>query len=198
MSKKNRLILLSILAVLIVIVITIGVTSAFMKPVTSGSDVTEVNLSSCAKIKLDGTNSISLSNSYPMSRNRGLQTTPYQFTVTSYCDTNVGFYLYLATLNTNTLAASNIRYIVTSRGSTTALAEGTLSTDVSSNFTTTEKTELNTGLGGTYGAIYQLYSNSVPTKGSSNYDLYLFVDSNATSYQGTTFKAGVAIKSYDR
>ena len=77
MDPKFRRIILIVLAFLIVIVISFGVTKAFMKPVEQGGNLTEIALSSCAKIKLNGTSSINLSNSYPMSRNRGLQTTPY-------------------------------------------------------------------------------------------------------------------------
>ena len=200
MSKKTRIIILSVLAVLIVVVLSVSITTAFMKPIDQGGNITEVSLSSCAKIKLEGTTSIKLVNSYPMSRNKGLQTTPYTFTVTSYCDSYVGFNLYLATLSTNTLAASNIHYIITEKGSKEALVEGTLtsSLDDASNFTDTEKTELNTGLSGTYGNIFKLYNNKVPYKGSTTYDLYLFVDENATEYQNTTFAAGVAVKSYER
>ena len=200
MSKKTRIIILSVLAVLIVVVLSASITTAFMKPIDQGGNITEVSLSSCAKIKLEGTTSIKLTNSYPMSRNKGLQTTPYTFTVTSYCDSYVGFNLYLATLNTNTLAASNIHYIITEKGSKEALVEGTLtsSLDDASNFTDAEKTELNAGLSGTYGNIFKLYNNKVPYKGSATYDLYLFVDENATEYQNTTFAAGVAVKSYER
>ena len=200
MSKKTRIIILSVLAVLIIAVLSVSITTAFMKPIDQGGNITEVSLSSCAKIKLEGTTSIKLTNSYPMSRNKGLQTTPYTFTVTSYCDSYVGFNLYLATLSTNTLAASNIHYIITEKGSKEALVEGTLtsSLDDASNFTDTEKTELNTGLSGTYGNIFKLYNNKVPYKGSTTYDLYLFVDENATEYQNTTFAAGVAVKSYER
>ena len=200
MSKKTRIIILSVLAVLIVVVLSVSITTAFMKPIDQGGNITEVSLSSCAKIKLEGTTSIKLANSYPMSRNKGLQTTPYTFTVTSYCDSYVGFNLYLATLSTNTLAASNIHYVITEKGSKEALVEGTLtsSLDDVSNFTDAEKTELNAGLSGTYGNIFKLYNNKVPYKGSTTYDLYLFVDENATEYQNTTFAAGVAVKSYER
>ena len=200
MSKKTRIIILSVLAVLIVVVLSVSITTAFMKPIDQGGNITEVSLSSCAKIKLEGTTSIKLANSYPMSRNKGLQTTPYTFTVTSYCDSYVGFNLYLATLSTNTLAASNIHYIITEKGSKEALVEGTLtsSLDDASNFTDAEKTELNAGLSGTYGNIFKLYNNKVPYKGSTTYDLYLFVDENATEYQNTTFAAGVVVKSYER
>ena len=201
MSKKTRIIILSILAILIVVVLSIGITTAFMKPVEQGGNLTEISLSSCAKIKLTGTSSVNLSNSYPMSRNRGFQTTPYSFTVTSYCETFVGFNLYIATLNTNTIEASNIRYILTSKGSKEVVSEGLLSeaTNGDSDFDDALKTELNAGLKGTYGNIYKIYNDSISLKGNKEYDLYLFVDENATNTtMGKTFSAGVAVKAYDR
>ena len=201
MSKKTRIIILSILAILIVVVLSIGITTAFMKPVEQGGNLTEISLSSCAKIKLTGTSSVNLSNSYPMSRNRGFQTTPYSFTVTSYCETFVGFNLYIATLNTNTIEASNIRYILTSKGSKDVVSEGLLSeaTNGASDFDDALKTELNAGLKGTYGNIYKIYNDSISLKGNKEYNLYLFVDENATNTtMGKTFSAGVAVKAYDR
>ena len=201
MSKNTRVIILSVLAVLIVIVLSIGITTAFMKPVEQGGNLTEISLSSCAKIKLTGTSSVNLSNSYSMSRNRGLQTTPYSLTVTSYCDSYVGFNLYIATLNTNTLTDENIHYILTEKGSKTAVVEGILSsaTDGSSDFSDTDKTELNTGLKGTYSKIYKIHNTTVALKGNKQYDLYLFVDESSTNTSmNKTFKAGVAVKAYDR
>ena len=201
MSKNTRVIILSVLAVLIVIVLSIGITTAFMKPVEQGGNLTEISLSSCAKIKLTGTSSVNLSNSYSMSRNRGLQTTPYSLTGTSYCDSYVGFNLYIATLNTNTLTDENIHYILTEKGSKTAVVEGILSsaTDGSSDFSDTDKTELNTGLKGTYSKIYKIHNTKVALKGNKQYDLYLFVDESSTNTSmNKTFKAGVAVKAYDR
>ena len=201
MSNKKKLIILGVLSVLIILVLVLGITRAFMKPIEETSSITEVSLSSCAKIRLTGTNSINLSNSYPMSRNKGLQTTPYSFTVSSSCDTTVGFNLYIATLNTNTLDASEIHYIVTNKGSKDALVEGVLSNALedSSSFSDSEKTELNTGLHGTFSKIYKIHNESIPLSGSKDYDLYLFIDENSTNTsQGKTFNAGVAIKSYDR
>ena len=201
MNKKTRLIIIGILSIIIVILLSLGLTKAFMKPVEQGGNLTEISLESCAKIKLTGTSSINLSSSYPMSRNRGLQTTPYSLTVTSYCDSYVGFNLYIATLNTNTLTDENIHYILTEKGSKTAVVEGILSsaTDGSSDLSDTDKTELNTGLKGTYSKIYKIHNTSVALKGNKQYDLYLFVDESSTNTSmNKTFKAGVAVKAYDR
>ena len=201
MDKKTRLIIIGILSIIIVILLSLGLTKAFMKPVEQGGNLTEISLESCAKIKLTGTSSINLSSSYPMSRNRGLQTTPYSLTVTSYCDSYVGFNLYIATLNTNTLTDENIHYILTEKGSKTAVVEGILSsaTNGSSDFSDTDKTELNTGLKGTYSKIYKIHNTTVALKGNKQYDLYLFVDESSTNTSmNKTFKAGVAVKAYDR
>ena len=201
MDKKTRLIIIGVLSIIIVILLSLGLTKAFMKPVEQGGNLTEISLESCAKIKLTGTSSINLSSSYPMSRNRGLQTTPYSLTVTSYCDSYVGFNLYIATLNTNTLTDENIHYILTEKGSKTAVVEGILSsaTDGSSDFSDTDKTELNTGLKGTYSKIYKIHNTTVALKGNKQYDLYLFVDESSTNTSmNKTFKAGVAVKAYDR
>ena len=201
MDKKTRLIIIGVLSIIIVILLSLGLTKAFMKPVEQGGNLTEISLESCAKIKLTGTSSINLSSSYPMSRNRGLQTTPYSLTVTSYCDSYVGFNLYIATLNTNTLTDENIHYILTEKNSKNAVVEGILSsaTDGSSDFSDTDKTELNTGLKGTYGSIYKIHNTTVALKGNKQYDLYLFVDESSTNTSmKKTFKAGVAVKAYDR
>ena len=202
MNKRNKIILISLLSTIFVMVLVIGITKSFMKPIEEGGNITEVSLNSCAKIKLTSTSNINLSSSYPMSRNRGLQTTPYKFTVTSYCDSYVGFNLYIATLSTNTIDAKYVRYILTESGTKNVIQEGILSSaeTAETDFTDTEKTELNTGIKGTYGSIYKIHSESIPLKGNKSYDLYLFLDGETAdnTTMGKTFKAGIAVKSYDR
>ena len=202
MKKSTKIMILSLVSVIFVLLLVLGITKAFMKPIEQGGNITEVSLNSCAKIKLTSTSNVNLSSSYPMSRNRGLQTTPYKFTVTSYCDSYVGFNLYVATLSTNTIDAKYVRYILTETGTKNVIQEGILSsaTNGVSDFTDTEKTELNTGLKGTYGSIYKIHSENIPLKGNKSYDLYLFLDGDVAdnSTMGKTFKAGVAVKSYER
>ena len=202
MSNNKKIIIISFVSLVFVLGLVIGITKAFMKPIEQGGNITEVSLNSCAKIKLTSTSNVNLSSSYPMSRNKGLQTTPYKFTVTSYCDSYVGFNLYVATLSTNTIDAKYVRYILTETGTKNVIQEGILSSAINgvSDFTDTEKTELNTGLKGTYGSIYKIHSENIPLKGNINYDLYLFLDGDVAdnSTMGKTFKAGVAVKSYER
>ena len=202
MKKSTKIMILSLLSVIFVLLLVLGITKAFMKPIEQGGNITEVSLNSCAKIKLTSTSNVNLSSSYPMSRNKGLQTTPYKFTVTSYCDSYVGFNLYVVTLSTNTIDAKYVRYILTETGTKNVIQEGILlsATNGVSDFTDTEKTELNTGLKGTYGSIYKIHSENIPLKGNKSYDLYLFLDGDVAdnSTMGKTFKAGVAVKSYER
>ena len=202
MKKSTKIMIISLVSVIFVLLLVLGITKAFMKPIEQGGNITEVSLNSCAKIKLTSTSNVNLSSSYPMSRNKGLQTTPYKFTVTSYCDSYVGFNLYVATLSTNTIDAKYVRYILTEIGTKNVIQEGILSsaTNGVSDFTDTEKTELNTGLKGTYGSIYKIHSENIPLKGTKSFDIYLFLDGDVAdnSTMGKTFKAGVAVKSYDR
>ena len=202
MSNNKKIIIISFVSLVFVLGLVIGITKAFMKPIEQGGNITEVSLNSCAKIKLTSTSNVNLSSSYPMSRNKGLQTTPYKFTVTSYCDSYVGFNLYIATLNTNTIDAKYVRYILTETGTKNVIQEGILSSAINgvSDFTDTEKTELNTGLKGTYGSIYKIHSENIPLKGTKSFDIYLFLDGDVAdnSTMGKTFKAGIAVKSYDR
>ena len=202
MKKSTKIMIISLVSVIFVLLLVLGITKAFMKPIEQGGNITEVSLNSCAKIKLTSTSNVNLSSSYPMSRNKGLQTTPYKFTVTSYCDSYVGFNLYIATLSTNTIDAKYVRYILTETGTKNVIQEGILSsaTNGVSDFTDTEKTELNTGLKGTYGSIYKIHSENIPLKGTKSFDIYLFLDGDVAdnSTMGKTFKAGVAVKSYER
>lgn len=200
--SKKKIIALIVIGVLIVICIVLGITYSFMRPINETSSITSVSLNSCANITLTDTGeSIDLENTYPMSRNRALQTTPYTFTVSSTCETYVGFNLYLATLNTNTLSDSSIHYIVTERGSKEALAEGILSeaTNALNEFEDYEIDQLNNGIGGTYGNIYNIFNDNIPLQGEVSYDLYLYIDGTVTNEtMGQIFRTGVAVKSYER
>ncbi len=201
MNKNTKIILLSIISVLIIITIVLGITYSFMRPINETSSITSVNLESCANITLTDTGeSINLSNSYPMTKNRAFETTPYTFTVSSSCTDGSGFNLYLATLNTNTLPDSSIHYIITEHGNKNVITEGILSeaTNGVSDFQDYELNELNSGINGTYGSIYRLHSSGINYNTEVTYDLYLYIDESVTNEtMGQTFSAGLAVKASD-
>ena len=201
MSKKQKIILLGVISIILVVVLSISVTTSFMKPVEQGGNLTEISLSSCAKIKLVDEASIDLSNTYPMTENKAKQTKPYKFTITSYCDSLVGFDVYLATLDTNTLDAKNIKYMLTGTNGFVSFSSGAMPLigDSSSDFSNTEINELNIGIKGTYKNIYKLESFDLPLKGTSTIELYLYVDENATNEtMNQIFKGGIVVKAHDR
>ena len=202
MKRNTRIILLCVIGVLIIITIVLGVTYSFMRPINETSSETKVSLNACANLTLKDTDTVvELSNSYPMSKNRALQTTPYTFTLTSSCSDRTAYSLYLATLNTNTLADNNIHYILTKSGSKEIITEGILSdaTNALSDFNSNEQSELNTGINGTFSKIYKIYFNGISKDEEQVYDLYLYVDESVTdpSTMNKTFKAGVAAKIQD-
>ena len=202
MKRNTRIILLCVLGVLIIITIVLGVTYSFMRPINETSSETKVSLNACANLTLRDTDTVvELSNSYPMSKNKALQTTPYTFTLTSSCGDRTAFSLYLATLNTNTLADNNIHYILTKGGTKEIITEGILSnaTNALSEFNSYEQSELNTGINGTFSKIYKIYFNGISKDEEQEYDLYLYVDESVTdsSTMNKTFKAGVAAKVQD-
>ena len=201
LKPRTRIILLSVISILIVVTIVLGITYSFMQANIESSSVTEVSLSSCANITLTDTGeSINLSNSYPMTKNRALQTTPYTFSVSSSCTDGSGFNLYLATLNTNTLSDSSIHYIITEHGNKNVIVEGILSeaTNGLSDFQDYELNELNNGINGTYGSIYRLHSSGINYNTEVSYDLYLYIDESVTNEtMGQTFSAGLAVKASD-
>ena len=201
MSKKQKIILLGVISIILVVVLSISVTTSFMKPVEQGGNLTEISLSSCAKIKLVDEASIDLSNTYPMTENKAKQTKPYKFTITSYCDSLVNFDVYLATLDTNTLDAKNIKYSLTGTNGFVSFSSGAMPLigDSSSDFSNTEINELNIGIKGTYKNIYKLESFDLPLKGTSTIELYLYVDENATNEtMNQIFKGGIVVKAHDR
>ena len=201
LKPRTRIILLSVISILIVVTIVLGITYSFMQANIESSSVTGVSLSSCANITLTDTGeSINLSNSYPMSKTRALETTPYTLTITSSCEDGSGYNLYLATLNTNTLSDSSIHYIITEHGNKNVITEGILSeaTNGVSDFQDYELNELNNGINGTYGSVYRLYSSGIQYNTEVSYDLYLYIDEAVTNEtMGQTFVAGVAVKASD-
>ena len=135
-----------------------------------------------------------------MSKTRALETTPYTLTITSSCEDGSGYNLYLATLNTNTLSASSIHYIITEHGNQNIVVEGMLSdaSDGISDFEYYDIDQLNNGINGTYGSVYRLYSSGIQYNSEVSYDLYLYIDESVTNEtMGQTFVAGVAVKASD-
>ncbi len=198
--KKN--LILYILGVLIFILSIVGLTYAFMKPkVEEKQKSTNISINSCAKVQLkDNGKVINLENTYPMADEKGLETNPYEFIVSSTCEDYIGFNLYLTSLSDNQIADNIIHFAITSK-SKEVLSEGILASQErgETDFNSKELKELNTGIKGTAKNIYKVYSNNIPFQGESTYQLYLWVDKDASNEtMGQSFKVGLSVKSYNR
>ena len=202
MNKKRKLIFLGILAVVIVGILSFSFTKAFMKPIEQSSSITEVSLTSCAKIKLTSESSINLTNSYSMSDNSALKQTPYTFSITSYCDTPVTADIMLFSKSTNTIVDANISYIIAPHGAKEVLYQSVLPDSrygFDYDLTSAETSEVSAGMGGSVGARNDIYQVAVPNKGTVTLDLYLYVNEDAdNTTMGKTFEGAVGVKANAR
>ncbi len=199
MNKKKTIILLAI-GILVVTILSIGVTYSYMKPkAEKENNQTEIGINNCAKITLKDNNStINLTNMYPMEEEMGLQTTPYEFTISSTCEEYTGFNLYLLTYSENEIDDNLIRYGITSKNDT-VLETNLITKEEASDISTKEIEEINQGVNKGYNKIYKIYSNNIPLKGESEYKLHIWIDENANNdTMNKNIKLGVIVKGYER
>ncbi len=201
MNKRTKVILLTFLGTLIVAILSLNATYSYMKSKTSGDKNTDVKVNSCAKISLkENSNTINLTNMYPMDDEMGLQTDAYDFTVSSTCDNYVGFDLYLTTYESE-IDDGTIKFAITSKNDT-VLASDILTSmpDGEKDLTDAEKNQLNSGVTKGYKKIYKVFTNNIPLKGESEYKLHIWLDSSKTENvpMNQSFKIGVSVKSFDR
>lgn len=185
MNDKYRKALLLIISIFIVVLITLGVSYAYMKTNVSGPAVTGLEAKSCAKISLIDSEStvINLDNTYPMSDNRGRQTEPYRFKVSSFCDDYVGFNLYFL-FPYNELQTNNIKYLITDVDTGKDVAFGLISDldpDSIDEFTDNEIIELQQIITTADYDVFGVFNDFLPYKGEKEYDLRLWVDENVDS-----------------
>lgn len=197
MNRKTQLVVLSVLAVLIVICLSLGVTRAFLLNAEVGETDTDVSFGLCARVALSDTDtSININNAYPMTRTRALTTTPYTFTVKNTCTDAYQIDLYLGNLNTNTLTADKIHYIITYANTKVVVIEGMLSevSDQIDSLTEQEKNDYNVGVGGAINHAYKINDLVLDASSEMSYDLYLYVDESVIDSMDKTFVAGLGAK----
>ena len=196
MKKKTRLILLTIIGALILLLVALGLSYAYMHNSVGEGSHSKLGANSCAKILLmEKSNSISLTNSFPMSENAALNTDSYSFGVRSTCSGNRGFKLYIVTIAGNTISANNIRFALTPKGEKEILTSGIVGqlSSGSSDYNSTQTTQLGNSVG-TVDSIYYAYEDNIELGQTTYYDLYMWVDGDATtSVANKSFTAAVAI-----
>ena len=197
MNKKKTIILL-VIGILVVTTMSIGVTYSYMKNKTSGNRETEIGINNCAKITLKDNNStINLENMYPMEEEMGLQTTPYEFTISSTCEEYTGFNLYLLTYSDNGISDDLIRYAITGKNNTVLETDLLTNKKEETSLTEKEQEEINQGVNKGYSKIYKILSNNLSLKEEKEYKLHIWVDESASNdTMGKSIKLGVMIKPY--
>ena len=173
MTNKYKKVLLVLLPVILSLVVLLILTSSgFMKAKVGNGAITDVNVSTCGTMTLSDSNPINLQNSYPMTDNRGLQTTPYTFTITNTCDVSSSFMVYLVVFSDSEIDASNVKYNLDTTGKTELIAnlpERTMNTSV--------KNQLITKIGkSTISKVYALDTKSLAKGTSQTFNLRMWLD----------------------
>lgn len=154
--KKGIIILVGVLIVAIGVVI--GITFAYFS--TGGvQDTANTFNSGCLNISLiSNSNSINLTNTYPITDVEGLDSTSYDFTITNTCDTSSNYQINLESINeqANTLSSDYIKVSLSS--DTVDQVVSTLSTN----------TNLTPTIEGAYES-YNLYTGTLDASESKTY-----------------------------
>ena len=160
MSKKNKVIILSI-TVLLICTIIVGITYAYWKLTYQATSVNKI-VSSCFSMELTNEkNNITLDSAYPISDEKGKSLTPYSFTITNTCDLFASYSINLEMLEGTTLDSKYIKTMINSEAITNL---GTLqTTDVSIE-------------GATESRI--LFTGSIGSGDSTDYTLRIWMDSD--------------------
>lgn len=139
----------------------------------------------CFNIDYVESGNISLSNAYPMSDSKGLQMTPYTFTVTNTCDVNSKMSLRINVLNTSTMDDASIKV---------AYLEGSNSVSTPSLLTSFNKLESVQSNDSNAVRSYEITTNNLGYNVSKTYKVYLWMDENVgNSQMGTTFNARIGV-----
>ena len=112
MSKKNKIILLTI-GVVCLLTIIIGLSYSYF--VVSHTQEEENSLvSACFKFEFTDENDINLTNSKPILEKRANDLTPYTFTVSNICNFNMEYSINIETLNNTTMDLNAVRFKINS------------------------------------------------------------------------------------
>lgn len=101
--SKRKTIILSSLGVLLLISLVIGISYAYWLFRTNQTSVNTIG-TSCLNVTLtDVTSAIKLEDTYPISDEDGMATTPYTFTITNTCDSFISYEVLLGVTNDTTM-----------------------------------------------------------------------------------------------
>ena len=107
----KKVILLMVIGIMLSISLLVGVSYALWSNthVQEGQGIVE---SGCFSTDFSEVNSISLSNSYPISDSKGMSATPYQFTITNTCSIDAKYEVNFEVLANSTLSSNYVKLAI--------------------------------------------------------------------------------------
>ena len=191
--KLKYKILMAIIAVSIGLCLMIYQSYALWVVTLSGQEnIVEVG---CFNIEfIENTSSIALSNSYPVSDEKGMSGEAYSFTITNKCTVDSAYQVTLNTLNANTMGDDKVKYVIykdnESKPSIGQLVNSAPINADKANITVTDlKESYIIASGELKGA-----AEENGTGESHTYNVYLWIDENAgNEVENTRFEASINI-----
>ena len=191
--KLKYKILMAIIAVAVGLCLMIYQSYALWVVTLSGQEnIVEVG---CFNIEfIENTSSIALSNSYPVSDEKGMSGEAYSFTITNKCTVDSAYQVTLNTLNANTMGDDKVKYVIykdsESKPSIGQLVNSAPINADKANITVTDLKE-----------SYIIASGELKgaeeengTGESHTYNVYLWIDENAgNEVENTRFEASINI-----
>ncbi len=157
---------ISIFIISIMLVTTLSIASSYaIWTFRVSQESTNVVVADCFQITFSDNNPVYLEYSFPMRDSDGVQTTPYTFTITNICNYAADFQVNLETLNTSTLAASNIKADLNGHITAYSNAESVAPTITGAS------------------SAAKLYEDTLQANTSKTYNLRIWVKENAVSNQ---------------
>ena len=167
MKKKNILI---ILGILIVLVCVIGVSYAVWQVTLNQTD-TNIVTTGCFKIEFSDVNPITIDKAYPMTDEEGKSLIPYEFTLTNTCDSEANYYINLETI-TNASKKLNEKYL---RASLKKKDEEVFLNNLNSSYINLDKVIEESS------NAYKLYQGVLTSKEEVTFSLNLWMDNETES-----------------
>jgi len=188
-NKKITMIIISVIALMIVI---FGVTYAYWV-VTKSQKNQNLITAACIQFELSGeSNDIQLLDQFPLSDADGLKLTPYEFTITNNCATELDFQIALESIGTASTTVSQSALKVALYEKETELSK--ITPRLLSSFSTVDPTVSNAFTANKLLNGYLEGKSNSSTKDVKTYNLLIWVDENApVTESNKTFKSKITV-----
>ena len=184
MINNKYYILLLVITVLLVISVITG-TSYSLWVVTKGQTSTNVVETGCFEISITENSNLNLTNTYPISDASGLRNTPYSVTVKNTCTINSKLDVWLNVMGTSTMSVDAIKIAYGEKDSISSPALLNTLSDIKNDVAPSDDT---------YSHVYELVSTTLAREATKTYEVYLWMDINATNEQmGKIFNSKIVV-----